>query len=54
MPLELPGARGQLRYFVAKRVGTETLSPVPFHHLGVPRINGLVEPISFVPGQMEH
>ncbi|MHB1423748.1 MAG: alpha/beta hydrolase [Gemmataceae bacterium] len=48
IPEQLPGGGKQMRFFVAKRVGEETLSPVPFQPLHVPRIKGLAEPASFL------
>jgi pimeloyl-ACP methyl ester carboxylesterase len=48
----LPGGREQMRLVVAKRVGQETLAPLPFQPLGIP-IVGLVEPSSFVTDKPE-
>jgi hypothetical protein len=53
IPEELPRGSKQLRFFVAKRVGEETLSPVPFQPLRVPPIRGLAEPSSFLRGTLE-
>jgi len=47
--IELPGDRKQVRWFVAKEVGKESLLPVPFPQLGIP-IRGLAEPI-FIAGE---
>jgi hypothetical protein len=51
IPQELPGGRPLVRIYVAKRVGAETLLPVPFQPLGIP-IKGLVEP-SPLPNMLE-
>ncbi len=49
--MELPGEKRKVRWYEAKRVGEETLSPVPFHLLGIP-IKGLTEP-NFLPNEQE-
>jgi serine/threonine protein kinase/pimeloyl-ACP methyl ester carboxylesterase len=43
IPQHLPGGKEQMRIYVAKRVGEETLTPVPLLPLGI-RIKGLAEP----------
>jgi|GEM_PF-3246421 pimeloyl-ACP methyl ester carboxylesterase len=47
--VELPGDRKEVRWYEAKRVGSETLAPVPFQQLGIP-IKGLAE-LKFIPGE---
>jgi pimeloyl-ACP methyl ester carboxylesterase len=49
--MKLSGERKAVRWYEAKRVGGEMLSPVPFQHLGIP-IKGLAEP-KFLPGEAE-
>jgi pimeloyl-ACP methyl ester carboxylesterase len=46
-----PGAGEEVRWYEAKRVGAETLAPVPFGRLGIP-IKGLAEP-KFIPGEAD-
>ena len=43
IPEKLPDGKKEVRWFEAKRVGEETLLPVPFQLLGIP-IKGLEEP----------
>ena len=43
IPQKLPDGKEEVRWFEAKRVGEETLLPVPFQLLGIP-IKGLQEP----------
>jgi hypothetical protein len=43
IPLRLLGQREEMRIYVAKRVGEETLTPIPFLPLGI-RLKGLTEP----------